>query len=204
VITGPSGSGKTTIGREVAARRDWRFVDADDHHTAANVERMRSGLPLTEALRAPWLAGLAELILRWIEEEEEEEEEGVGARGLRGHRRAVLVLACSALTRAYRRTLAAGSPAVRFAFLEVDPARLKERLAARTGHFMPAELLDSQLETLERPAPDEPVWVIPANGSIAETVPIVLERVDSWIPRPAESLPNGPRGPENAGRPPGA
>ncbi len=159
----------------MAARRDWRFIDADDHHPAVNIERMRSGLPLTEALRAPWLARLAEIMLRFIQGKE-----GVDAPGPPGDRRAGLVLACSALTRAHRRTLAGGRPEVRFAFLDVPPTRLKERLASRTGHFLPAGLLDSQLKTLERPAPDEPVWIIPADGSIADTVHDVLERVDSW------------------------
>lgn len=166
VVTGPSGSGKTTVGREVATRLGWPFVDADDLHPTENIERMRAGLPLTDDLREPWLERLSGLIRTWIDRGEAKSVARTGT-----------VLACSALKRAHRETLASGRPEVRFVFLNVDVECLKERLAAREGHFMPATLLKSQLEALEAPRPDEPVWTIPADGTVAETVTGVLERL---------------------------
>ena len=130
VLMGVSGSGKTTIGERVAARLDWRFIDADDHHPAANVAKMSSGIPLEDADRWPWLDELNRL--------------------LRGERDAVL--ACSALKESYRKRLVAGVRDWRLFFLTADKALIASRLAARKHRYMPASLLDSQLATLEAPA----------------------------------------------------
>ena len=130
VLMGVSGSGKTTIGERVAARLDWRFIDADDHHPAANVAKMSSGIPLEDADRWPWLDELIRL--------------------LRGERDAVL--ACSALKESYRKRLVAGVRDWRLFFLTADKALIASRLAARKHRYMPASLLDSQLATLEAPA----------------------------------------------------
>jgi len=133
IVMGVSGSGKTTIGRLLAQRLGWEFHDGDDLHPPANVEKMRRGVPLTDADRAPWLAAVRALIERLV---------GAGCDA---------VIACSALKQAYRDRLAAGIPAARFVFLQGDPAVIRERLARRRHHFMPAELLQSQLDTLEMP-----------------------------------------------------
>jgi gluconokinase len=167
IIFGPSGAGKTTVGREVAKRTGWGFIDADDYHLPENIERMRSGLPLTEAMREPWLRRLAALIRRGIEQGG-----GWNQRDEKG-----IVVACSALKRSHRDILSGGRPEVRFAYLAVSPAQLKKRLLERKDHFMPADLLESQLATLEPPAHDEPVWMIPADGTVKETVEAILVRM---------------------------
>jgi carbohydrate kinase (thermoresistant glucokinase family) len=137
VVAGVSGSGKTTVGTLLAARLGWTFADGDGFHPAANVARMRAGLPLTDADREPWLAALT----AWMDQQI--------AAGQSA------VLACSALRRAYRARLLDGRPAARMVFLLISRAEGETRLAARAGHFFPAALLDSQLETLELPQPDE-------------------------------------------------
>ncbi len=137
VVMGVSGAGKTTVGRALAAALGWPFVEGDDYHPASNVDKMRHGIPLTDADRAPWLARLREVI------------EEVIARG--GH----TVIACSALRESYRRALQprdAPAGTVRFVLLDVPEAVLRSRLEHRVGHYMPASLLGSQLATLERPA----------------------------------------------------
>ena len=125
VVMGVSGAGKSTVGEALAHRLDVPFVDADDLHPAANVEKMRTGTPLTDDDRWPWL-------------------DLVGA-ALAAAEPPGIVVACSALRRAYRDRLRAVAPDVAFVALEGDPEVLAERLGARAGHFMPATLLASQL-----------------------------------------------------------
>jgi gluconokinase len=133
VMMGVAGSGKTTVGKLLAEQLGWVFADADDYHSAANVEKMRSGIPLTDGDRAPWLEALRSLIASWIEEKKS------------------AVLACSALKRDYRNELLVG-PEVRFVYLQGDRALLEARMRARHGHFMAERMLASQLATLEEPA----------------------------------------------------
>ena len=133
LIMGVAGSGKTTVGRLLAARLGWRFVDADDHHPPENVTKMSRGIPLTDADRAPWLESLATMLRSAL---------------LRGDD---LVLACSALKAAYRDQLSVDPQFVRLVFLRGSFEILSARLAKRAGHFMPATLLRSQLDTLEPP-----------------------------------------------------
>jgi len=122
------------VGRLLAQRTGLPFYDADDFHPEANVRKMKKGVPLTDADRAPWLAQLARLLMRAAT--------GGGA-----------VLACSALRDSYRRVLAGKDPgAVRFIHLKGDRRLILERMKKRAGHFMPPALLDSQFETLEEPA----------------------------------------------------
>ena len=134
VVMGVSGAGKTTHGRALAAAVGWDFADADDHHPAANVAKMRAGIPLDDADRAPWLATLRAMIERHLAADRP------------------LVLACSALKQAYRDALWADRPRMRLIYLEGTRDALAARLEARADHFMPAALLDSQLADLQPPA----------------------------------------------------
>ena len=135
VLMGVSGSGKTTVGEALAHALGWTFLDADDYHPAANVEKMRRGVPLDDDDRRPWLAVLRRLIH--------------DAR-LRGES---VVLACSALKHDYQEYLQDHAPeTVKFVYLHGAEALIGRRLAARAGHFMNPSLLHSQFETLEPPA----------------------------------------------------
>ena len=146
IVAGVSGSGKTTVGALLADRLGWPFTDGDDLHPAANVAKMRAGIPLADADRLPWLRAIA----AWMDE-----------RIARGDD---AVVACSALKRSYRDLLLDGRPAARMVFLAPDREVLARRLAARHGHFFPGQLLGSQFDTLEPPAPDERVLtVVPAD-----------------------------------------
>jgi gluconokinase len=133
IVMGVTGCGKTTVGAMLAEACGWDFHDADDFHPAENVAKMKSGAPLTDEDRRPWLARLNAFLL-------DSEREGKS-----------LVLACSALKQAYRDRLARGCTAVRFVFLDGDRELIRARLAARQGHYMNPKLLDSQFAILERP-----------------------------------------------------
>jgi gluconokinase len=142
IVMGVSGAGKTEIGRALAALLGWRFVDADDYHSAANKEKMHRGEGLTDVDRARWLATLSAIVVDAI------------AHNTR------TVLACSALKQKYRDALVpAGVPhdAVRFVYLDVPTDVLRARLERRKDHFAPPSLLDSQLATLEKP--HDALWV---------------------------------------------
>ena len=132
VVMGVAGSGKTTVGRALAAVLAAAFVEADDHHSPANVARMRAGIALDDEARAPWLQAVRGAVL---------------ARLSAGP----VVLACSALRAAYRDVLLEGIQGSAVVFLRVDPAVLERRLRERAGHYMPASLLASQLADLEAP-----------------------------------------------------
>ncbi|MEV0354449.1 gluconokinase [Nocardia sp. NPDC050697] len=156
---GVSGSGKSTVGALLAARLGVPFLEGDDLHPAANLAKMRAGIPLTDADRWPWLAA-------------------AGARlAATGG-----VLSCSALALRYRDRLRELVSGVLFAHLDVARAELARRLAARRGHFMPASLLDSQLAALEPLRPDEPGWTIPASGPPDELAALLESAVRSLPP----------------------
>jgi gluconokinase len=133
VVMGVAGCGKTTVGRALAQELGWTFVEADDLHPRANVAKMASGIALTDEDRWPWYDRIVAELRR---------------RAGRGEH---VVLACSALRRAYRERLARAG-ALRFVYLKADAVTIAARLGARQGHFMPASLLASQLATLEEPA----------------------------------------------------
>jgi carbohydrate kinase (thermoresistant glucokinase family) len=150
VLMGVSGSGKTTVADLIAKRLDWPFIEGDRLHPPANVEKMRLGIPLTDADRAPWLDRIGEELRRWA------------AEGRSG------VLTCSALKRAYRDRIRAARPDVRFIYVRGSEALIQSRVAARHHEYMPASLLRSQFEALEEPAPDEQAVTVEAIGSPEE------------------------------------
>jgi carbohydrate kinase (thermoresistant glucokinase family) len=136
VIMGVSGSGKTTIANELARQLGWEFQDADWFHPPANVEKMHSGVPLTDEDRSPWLRAIA----RWIDETR-----GAGRHG---------VVTCSALKRRYRAVLIGDRADVRLVYLKGDASLIARRIATRHEHFMPASLLASQFDhCLDRAEP---------------------------------------------------
>jgi gluconokinase len=160
VVAGVAGSGKTSVGLLVASDLGWPFADGDSFHTSASVAKMRSGAPLTDADRQPWLRAIA----GWIGERE-----AAGGCG---------VVACSALKRVYRDRLRHGHPTVRFAFLTAPAAVLHGRLRGRQQHFVPASLLASQLADLERLGPDEPGGLVDASGPAEQTAAAVRALVE--------------------------
>lgn len=161
LLMGVSGAGKTVIGRRLAGRLDVPFLDADDLHSPANVERMRTGTPLTDADRGPWLQAVAAEIGR-----------ATTASG-------GIVVACSALKRAYRDRLRAAAPSLRVIHLTAATDLIRRRLEARAGHFMPATLLDSQLATLEPPVADERPIVVDVSPPVDAVVAEIMAALDS-------------------------
>jgi gluconokinase len=157
VVMGVSGSGKTTVATQLADRLGWEFGEGDDHHPPANVEKMRSGIPLDDDDRRPWLLDLA----AWIKAHE--------AAGTS------CVLTCSALKRSYRDLLRTGNESVWFVHVDVPEDVLADRLGSRTGHYMPASLLRSQLDTLEPLQADEPGIAVPGQGGVDQVIDAILE-----------------------------
>lgn len=160
IVMGVSGSGKTSVAKALSDRLGWSYAEGDDMHPAANVEKMHAGHPLDDADRWPWLRRIGDYL-------DEEARSGAGC-----------IVTCSALKRSYRDLLCGGRAQVRFVYLEGSRAVIAERLADRTGHFMPAALLDSQLADLEPLRPDEPGRAF----DIAPGSPAVVEAVLSWLP----------------------
>jgi gluconokinase len=137
VVAGVAGCGKTTVGQQLAGRLGWAFADADAFHPAANIAKMRAGIPLTDADRKPWLAA----ITSWMDD--------IIASGQSA------VLACSALKRAYRDELLGGRPDAVMVFLMISEEQDETRVLARKDHFFGEPLLASQYATLESPEPGE-------------------------------------------------
>lgn len=153
VLMGPAGAGKSTVGRSLADALGWRFVDADAFHSLENRERLARGEALSDTDRAPWIGALRGEIEIAVAREEP------------------MVLACSALRHAYREALLRGVRRhVCVVYLRVSEAELAQRLRTRVGHFAPVELLDSQLQTLEEPEPDEGVITLDGERPVREIV----------------------------------
>ncbi len=161
VVMGVSSSGKSVIGSSLARALHIDFVEGDDYHSAENVARMSSGIPLTDDDRAQWLRALA--------------------TRLRGAKDAGsgLVMTCSALKRSYRDALRAGAGELQLVYLRGPRSLLAERIAGRRGHFMPPSLLDSQLATLEEPSPDEDTWACDISKSPQDLVAALVKRVSA-------------------------
>src|SRR5215510_3683747 len=149
VLAGVAGTGKSAVGMVLAAQLGWTFEDTDALHSPAEIAKMRSGVPLTDADRWPWL----ETVAAWMDQRIAAGESAV--------------VACSALKRSYREYLYRGRPAVRIVLLVADPDTLAARLAGRHGHFFPARLLQSQLADLQMPDDAERTFVVLAVRSPA-------------------------------------
>ena len=149
LVMGVAGAGKTTVGLELARQLGWAFLDADDRHPATNVEKMRAGVPLTDADREPWLVAVRE----WVRQH--------AGRG------DDVVLACSALKRSYREYLSDVDAGVVTILLNAPTEVLARRLIERRQHFAGVELLDSQQRTLE--LPDDAI-VVDATQPVATVV----------------------------------
>jgi ribose 5-phosphate isomerase A len=159
VLMGVSGAGKSTVARELAARLGWSVEEGDALHPAANVAKMHAGIPLTDADRQPWL----ERVAAWIDGQRAKKEPGI--------------ITCSALKRSYRWTVIGARPEVRLVYLRGGRDLIAQRLAGRDGHFMPASLLQSQLDTLEEPQPDEDPLTVDVGapaGQVADEIIRIL------------------------------
>lgn len=161
VVMGVSGAGKSTVGEALAERTGAAFVDSDSLHPQANVQKMAAGNPLDDQDRWPWL-GL------------------VGAELASSHREGIIV-ACSALKRAYRDAIRAKAPATVFIQLSVELPVLQNRVAQRPGHFMPPSLLQSQLETLEPLQSDEAGFIVPTHDGIEAMVHRILAQLPTTV-----------------------
>ena len=167
VVMGVSGSGKTTVAAGVAAKLGCPYQEGDDLHPQANVDKMHSGIPLTDDDRWPWLDRIAAVIDGWREE---------GQSG---------VLSCSALKRAYRDVLIGDRSGVRLVYLRGSQALIHQRMAARHGHFMPLGLLDSQFAILQAPGADERPIVVDIGGTPAEIVAAIIRQLGETAVAPA-------------------
>ncbi|GAA2964749.1 gluconokinase [Streptomyces enissocaesilis] len=159
VVMGVSGSGKTTVGQAIAQRLAVPYAEADDFHSPQNVAKMRAGVPLDDEDRRPWLDAIA----TWLDEH-------AGRGG---------VVTCSALKRRYRDRLAAVSPEVLFLHLDGSAELIAGRLAQREDHFMPASLLQSQIDALEPLEPDESGAAVPIDGTPERTTALALAAVEA-------------------------
>jgi gluconokinase len=159
IVMGVSGAGKSTIGEKLAERLGWKFEDGDRFHPASNVAKMSTGQPLTDEDRWPWLRAIADEIARICE--------------AAGH----VVMASSALKRAYRNILVHGRPDVRIIYLDGPQELIASRLALRKNHFMPPGLLESQFRTLEPPDASENPVTVSIDGSVETVVNDILRQL---------------------------
>src|ERR1700720_2075738 len=160
IVMGVSGSGKSTIGALLARRLHWEFEDADWLHPASNVDKMHSGIPLTDADRLPWLDAVA----TWIDNTRRAGEHAV--------------VACSALKRRYRDVLIGDRADVRLVYLKGEETLIARRIATRHEHFMPRSLLHSQFEELEEPGPDENPIIVSIEPRPHEIVAQILSALN--------------------------
>lgn len=147
LVMGVSGAGKTTIGKQLAETLHWQFQDADWFHPAANLDKMRRGIPLSDADRLPWLMTMQQAIVGWLQAQTN------------------TVFACSALKAEYRQMLCQ-SPQVRQVYLKGSYAFIQQRLQQRKGHYMKADLLQSQFDSLEEPDEAIQIDIVQAPAAI--------------------------------------
>lgn len=160
VVMGVSGCGKSSVGALLADRLGAAFIEGDSFHPPSNVAKMSAGIPLEDADRWPWLDLLGSRIKEACDRKE------------------TIIISCSALKKAYRDRLrnAAGGRLF-FVFLDGDKTLLQQRMSARSGHFMPSSMLDSQLATLERPDHEDGVIPVSIDNALNQIVEIALNRL---------------------------
>jgi gluconokinase len=168
VMMGVSGCGKSTVAGVLAGQLDWDFEEGDDLHPPANVAKMAAGHPLDDEDRWPWLDKVA----AWIRQHTDAGRPGI--------------ITCSALKKSYRDVLRGDQ--VVFVYLAGTREQIAGRMAARHGHFMSVAMLDSQLETLEPPTPDEQAITLDISGSAAEEAEKIIERL-GLVDRPGSTTP---------------
>lgn len=159
LVMGVAGCGKSTLAAELARALGCVLIEGDDHHPAPNQEKMRAGIALDDADRAPWLAHLGTLL---------------------ADANAGVVLTCSALKRPYRDQLRAAAPALAIVFIDISPAQAHARVAARTDHLFPPGLVDSQFEALESPLGEAGVLRVEA----VQPLPEQLDAILCWLGHP--------------------
>ena len=142
ILMGVSGCGKTTVGKKLAGQLGWIFQEGDALHSEKNIEKMSCGVPLSDIDRKPWLHSISQ----WIDSRCQS-----GTNG---------VISCSALKKSYRRVLTKNQSNIHLVYLQGTKELLLKRLAQRTDHFMPPDLLTSQLHILEEPGADENALVL--------------------------------------------
>jgi gluconokinase len=165
VVMGVSGCGKSTLGASLARTLGWVYVEGDDLHPARNVALMAAGTPLTDADRADWLENLSQRLAGLVAQQQ-----GV-------------VATCSALKRSYRDQLRAGVPGLLFVYLHGPQALLAQRLAERKGHYMPASLLQSQLDILQPPQTDEGALAFDISPEAGHLLGAVLTALRERMPQ---------------------
>ncbi|KST63155.1 gluconokinase [Mastigocoleus testarum] len=134
ILIGVSGSGKTTIGKQLADSLNWQFYDADDFHSAKNIEKMQAAIPLEDSDRMPWLQAIADAIAKWLQENQN------------------IIMACSALKESYRQLLLIDRENIQFIYLKGSFELIQKRLQKRENHFMSERLLKNQFDVLEEPS----------------------------------------------------
>jgi ribose 5-phosphate isomerase A len=169
VLMGISGAGKSTVARELEGRLGWRFEEGDALHPEANVAKMHAGVPLTDADRQPWLQSVA----AWIDGQRASRQPGI--------------ITCSALKRSYRLIVVGDRPEVRLVYLRGSREVMADHLAKRSGHFMPASLLQSQIDTLEEPGPDEDPMIVDVGPSASEVAGQIIRRLSQEPKKPIDA-----------------
>jgi gluconokinase len=159
VLMGVSGSGKSTVALELQRVLGWPFQEGDDLHPPANVEKMRSGRPLDDADRLPWLQAIA----RWVDTQLAANEPGI--------------ITCSNLKRAYRKITIGSRLGVRLVYLKGEERLIHDRVVQRRHRYMPPALLRSQFETLEEPGDDEHAVIVSVYQAVSETVTELLRQL---------------------------
>lgn len=162
IVMGVSGSGKSTVAAALAARLGFEYIDGDDYHSRANIEKLQAGTPLTDEDRWPWLQAIADVI---------------GAKIDNGRN---VVVACSALKRTYREILIGGRDDIRIVYLKGSRELMAERLKSRKDHFINPVVLDSQFDALEEPAFDEPAVTVEADRPVTAIICDILNKLDRF------------------------